>query len=109
MKTADIFGGIIGILIGLFALWEGAKMPTDVVMKIGPSFFPNILAGCLILFSIVLLINATRGSAAQNAMTQAVLRAEATVILRSRAWSIGMGFEPDPAQIPPLHQLLRKE
>lgn len=58
---------------------------------------------------IVLLINATRGSAAQNAMTQAVLRAEATVILRSRAWSIGMGFEPDPAQIPPLHQLLRKE
>ena len=61
MKTADIFGGIIGILIGLFALWEGAKMPTDVVMKIGPSFFPNILAAGLILFSIVLLINALRG------------------------------------------------
>ena len=61
MKTADIFGGIIGILIGLGAIWEGSKMPTDVVMKIGPSFFPNILAGCLILFSIVLLINALRG------------------------------------------------
>lgn len=61
MKTADIFGGVIGILIGLGAIWEGTKMPADVVMKIGPSFFPNILAGFLILFSAVLLINALRG------------------------------------------------
>lgn len=61
MKTADIFGGAIGIAIGLFAIWEGAKMPTDVVMKIGPSFFPTILAGFLILFSAILLINALRG------------------------------------------------
>jgi len=61
MKTADIFGGVIGILIGLGAIWEGSKMPTDVVMKIGPSFFPNILAGFLILFSAALLINALKG------------------------------------------------
>ena len=32
MKIADIFGGALGILIGLFAIWEGTKMPTDVVM-----------------------------------------------------------------------------
>lgn len=61
MKTADIFGGIIGILIGLGAIWEGSKMPTDVVMKIGPSFFPNILGGLLILFSAILIVNALRG------------------------------------------------
>jgi len=61
MKTADIYGGIIGILIGVLAIWEGSKMPTDVVMKIGPSFFPNILAGFLILFSVILLINALKG------------------------------------------------
>ena len=61
MKVADIVGGIIGILIGLFALWEGAEMPADVVMKIGPSFFPNILGGLLILFSAVLIVNAVRG------------------------------------------------
>ena len=61
MKTADIYGGIIGILIGILAIWEGSKMPTDVVMKIGPSFFPNILAGFLILFSVILLINALKG------------------------------------------------
>ena len=61
MKIADIFGGALGILIGLFAIWEGTKMPTDVVMKIGPSFFPNILGGLLILFSAILIANALRG------------------------------------------------
>ena len=61
MKVADIYGGLIGILIGLYALWEGSRMPTDVVMKIGPSFFPNILAGLLIIFSMTLIINALKG------------------------------------------------
>ncbi len=61
MKVADIFGGAIGILVGLFALWEGSRMPVDVVMKIGPSFFPNILGGLLILFSAILIANALRG------------------------------------------------
>jgi putative tricarboxylic transport membrane protein len=61
MKTADIYGGIIGILIGVFAFWEGRKMPADVVMGIGPSFFPNFLAGFLVLFSVALLVNALRG------------------------------------------------
>ena len=61
MKKADIIGGLIGILIGLYAIWEGAKMPEDVVMKIGPSFFPNILATLLILFSVILIINALCG------------------------------------------------
>ena len=61
MKTADIWGGVIGILIGVLALWEGRRMPADVVMGIGPSFFPNFLAGFLIFFSAILLINALRG------------------------------------------------
>ena len=32
MKKADIVGGIIGILIGLYAIWEGLQMPTDHVL-----------------------------------------------------------------------------
>jgi putative tricarboxylic transport membrane protein len=61
MKTADIVGGIVGVLIGLFALWEGSKMPSDIVMKIGPSYFPNILAIFLVAFSVTLIVNALRG------------------------------------------------
>ena len=61
MKKADIVGGIIGILIGLYAIWEGLQMPTDHVMKIGPSFFPIILSAILIIFSLILIVNALRG------------------------------------------------
>ncbi len=61
MKVADIIGSLIGVLIGVYAIWEGRNMPADRIMKIGPSFFPSILAGLLILFSLVLLVNALRG------------------------------------------------
>lgn len=61
MKVADIVGGVFGILIGAYVIWEGSNMPPDYVMKIGPSFFPNILAGLLMLFSIVLIVNALKG------------------------------------------------
>lgn len=61
MKTADIVGGLIGMTIGGYVMWESNAMPTDVVMKIGPGFFPRMLAGGLILFSAILLINAIRG------------------------------------------------
>ncbi|MDZ7939184.1 MAG: tripartite tricarboxylate transporter TctB family protein [Rhodoferax sp.] len=61
MKTADIVGGLIGMLIGVLIFWQSALMPTDVVMKIGPGFFPSLMAGGLFLFSAVLLVNALRG------------------------------------------------
>jgi putative tricarboxylic transport membrane protein len=61
MKTADIVAGLIGILIAVYTVWEGSGMPPDVVMKIGPSFFPNILAGFLALCSLALIVTALRG------------------------------------------------
>jgi putative tricarboxylic transport membrane protein len=61
MKTADLVAGLIGILIGVYTFWEGSSMPPDVVMKIGPSFFPNILAGFLTLCSLALIVTALRG------------------------------------------------
>ncbi len=61
MRTADLVAGLIGILIGVYTVWEGSSMPPDVVMKIGPSFFPNILAGCLALSSLALIAAALRG------------------------------------------------
>lgn len=59
--------------------------------------------------AIVELIAATRGTSAERDVAATIVKAEDIVILRSRAWSIGMGFEPDPTQIPPLNQLLKKD
>ncbi|WP_157694181.1 tripartite tricarboxylate transporter TctB family protein [Hydrogenophaga crassostreae] len=61
MKVADIVGGLIGIFTGLWVLWTSSNMPADVVMKIGPGFFPSMLAGGLILFSGALLVKAIQG------------------------------------------------
>ena len=63
MKVADSVGGLIGVFIGLWALWTSSNMPADVVMKIGPGFFPSMLAGGLIFFSVALLIKAFQGKA----------------------------------------------
>lgn len=51
-------------------------------------------------------IDAARGTPAEAAITSAVLAAQEPMILRMRAWAIGMGFEPDPSQIPDLTGLL---
>jgi hypothetical protein len=59
--------------------------------------------------AIIELIATTRGSAAEKDVAASIVKAEETVILRSRAWCIGMGFEPDPTQILPLNQLLIKD
>ena len=61
MKVADIIGGVVGILIGLYAIWEGTNMPPDLIMKVGPSFFPTVLAGLLIIFSTASIVFALKG------------------------------------------------
>lgn len=61
MKTADIAGGLIGMLIAGLFFWQSSVMPTDVVMKIGPGFFPSLMSATLFFFSAILLVNALRG------------------------------------------------
>jgi len=61
MKTADLIGGGAGILLGAYVLYEGSKMPADLIMKIGPSFFPDALAIGLIFFSAILIVYALLG------------------------------------------------
>jgi putative tricarboxylic transport membrane protein len=63
MKVADIVSGLIGMFIGLWVLWTSSNMPTDVVMKIGPGFFPSLLAAGLLVFSMALLVKAFQGKA----------------------------------------------
>lgn len=61
MKTADLIGGGSGIALGSYILYEGSKMPADLIMKIGPSYFPNVLAVGLIFFSFILIVYALLG------------------------------------------------
>lgn len=52
-------------------------------------------------------IDAVRGTPHEAAVASAVLDAADPAILRWRAWAIGMGFEPDPAAVPALGDLLK--
>ncbi|MFZ5966061.1 MAG: tripartite tricarboxylate transporter TctB family protein [Bacillota bacterium] len=61
MKRADIISGIIGVLISAYVFYESSKFPEDIVMIIGPSYFPRILATALLLVSGILIIHAYLG------------------------------------------------
>jgi putative tricarboxylic transport membrane protein len=61
VKLVDIISGMIGILIAAYVLITCRSYPEDFVMKIGPAFFPEILAGGLILFSVLLAVQALLG------------------------------------------------
>jgi putative tricarboxylic transport membrane protein len=56
VKKPDIAGGAVGAAIGVYILVEGAKMPPDHIMKLGPSFFPSILAILILGFSAWLIV-----------------------------------------------------
>lgn len=61
LKKPDIISGLLGILFGVYILVAASKFPEDVVMRIGPAFFPSVLAVLLILFSSLLLCFALMG------------------------------------------------
>jgi hypothetical protein len=59
--------------------------------------------------AIVALIAASRGNKVEGQISAAIIDAEAAAIQRNRAWTVGMGFEPDPSQLPSLDKLLNKD
>jgi len=67
VKVADFIGGGLGIALGAYVIYGGAQMPEDHIMKIGPSFFPELLAYGLIFFSCILIgyamVGKTKGRA----------------------------------------------
>lgn len=61
MRTANIAGGAVGAAIGTWVLIEAAKMPADHIMKIGPSYYPSLLAVALIGLSAALCVQGALG------------------------------------------------
>lgn len=58
LKTADIISAIIGLLLSAYVWIASASFPQDVVMKIGPDFFPRIIAVAMAIASLFLLVQA---------------------------------------------------
>jgi putative tricarboxylic transport membrane protein len=61
VKLADIIAGIISAAIGVYVLLVCRGYPEDVIMKIGPAFFPEILAWGMVVFSAILIFQAFAG------------------------------------------------
>ena len=87
LKTADIISAIIGLLLSAYVWIASASFPQDVVMKIGPDFFPRIIAVAMTIASLFLLVqtltNKTPEEAVQtlNLKDAGILRALAFLIL----------------------------
>lgn len=68
MKRGDFVAGAIGVAISGGALLMAADFPADVVMKIGPAFFPDMLAGLFLICSVALMVNAALAKAGPGAV-----------------------------------------
>lgn len=84
---ADIIAAIIGLLLSAYVWLASATFPQDIVMKIGPDFFPRIIAVAMAIASLSLLVqsltNKTVVETAQplNLKDAGILRALAFLVL----------------------------
>lgn len=58
MKRADIIAGVLGLGLCVFVFYLTASFPEDQVVRVGPAFFPRLLAAGIGIFSVILLISA---------------------------------------------------
>lgn len=58
MRRADFIAGAIGVMVGGGAITIASDFPADVVMNVGPAFFPTMLAGLFVLSSAALMVSA---------------------------------------------------
>jgi len=56
MKKANTVFGILGLLLCAYVWISSAEFPTDAIMKIGPDFFPRVMATAMGVASVALLI-----------------------------------------------------
>ena len=56
LKTANIAAGCVGLLLSSYVWFASADFPKDVIMKIGPDFFPRLVVIAMALASLTLII-----------------------------------------------------
>ena len=58
MKRADIIASILGFSLCIFIFYTTSSFPEDQVVRVGPAFFPRLLAAGLGVFSGILFLGA---------------------------------------------------
>lgn len=58
LKIADIIAGCIGLFLCAYVWIVSADFPKDIIMKIGPDFFPRLVVMAMALASLGLIIQA---------------------------------------------------
>src|SRR5688572_15908772 len=54
-NNRDFFGGLMYIVIGVIAIWIARDYPFGSALRMGPGYFPTVLAGILICFGIAVM------------------------------------------------------
>jgi hypothetical protein len=87
----NFWTGVLYVGIGLAALWLGRQYPMGSAARMGPGYFPNVLAGLLVLFGVLALVRSFRaqgppvGRIAWKAMAAVLLSTIAFGFLLERA------------------------
>lgn len=63
VDRADACAGILFVLLGLFFAYQSLGMELGTAFRMGPGYFPLVLAGLLILLGITVLVKAVRNQA----------------------------------------------
>jgi hypothetical protein len=66
LKRVNIIFGLIGIALCAYIFGVTASFPEDNIMKIGPGFFPRLLAAGLGIFSLILIIQNILGKSQEQ-------------------------------------------
>jgi hypothetical protein len=55
-NNRDFFGGLMYIVTGAIGLWIARDYPFGSALRMGPGYFPSVLAGMMILFGIAIMM-----------------------------------------------------
>ncbi len=59
-RSQDLIGGLLSIAFGLFALVTASSYPMGSLLRMGPGFFPSVLAVLITLLGLALVASALR-------------------------------------------------
>jgi len=59
-NNRDFFGGLMYIVVGAAGMWIARDYPFGSALRMGPGYFPSVLAGMMIAFGVAIMIMGSR-------------------------------------------------